>query len=132
MAQADLLVELVKSASDGDQIAFRKISEALIQEERNKGHRILADRLIKALRPNGSINPHTLKKNEHNNTHKNFIFEAKPERDLDSLVLTQKKPTINLKKSLKNNIDQSYYIHITCLQEIVCCLQALPATGKPL
>ncbi len=90
MAQADLLVELIKSASDGDQIAFRKISEALIQEERNKGHRILAERLIKALRPNGSISPHTFKKTEHNNTHKNFIFEIKPERNLDSLVLTQK------------------------------------------
>ena len=90
MAQADLLVELVKSASDGDQIAFRKISEALIQEERNKGHRILADRLIKALRPNGSINSHAFKKNEHNNIHKNFIFEITPERDLNSLVLEQK------------------------------------------
>ena len=90
MAQADLLVKLVKSASDGDQIAFRKISEALIQEERNKGHRILADRLIKALRPNGSYSSHTFTKNESNNTHKNFIFEVTPERDLNSLILTQK------------------------------------------
>ena len=89
MAQADLLVELVKSASDGDQTAFRKISEALIQEERSKGHRILADRLIKALRPNGSFRPHAFKKNEHNNIHKNFIFETTPERDLNSLILTQ-------------------------------------------
>ena len=90
MAQADLLVKLVKSASSGDQIAFRKISEVLIQEEKSKGHRILADRLIKALRPNGFVNSHAFKKIEHNNTHKNFIFEIMPERDLDSLVLTQK------------------------------------------
>ena len=90
MAQADLLVELVKSASDGNQIAFRKISEALIQEERSKGHRILADRLIKALRPNGSFSSHTFKKNEHSNTHKNLVFEVTPERDLNSLVLAQK------------------------------------------
>ncbi len=91
MAQADLLVDLIKSASAGNQMAFRKISEALIQEERNKGHRILADRLIKALRPNGSISSHAFKKNEHNNSsHKNFIFEITPERDLNSLILAQK------------------------------------------
>ena len=88
MAQADLLVELIKSASNGDQMAFRKISTALIQEERSKGHRILADRLTKALRPNGSISSHSFKKNESH--HKNFIFEIRPERDLNSLILTQR------------------------------------------
>lgn len=48
MAQADTLVALVKAASSGDQPSFRKSTEALIQEERGKGHRILADRLEKA------------------------------------------------------------------------------------
>ena len=43
MAQADTLVALVKAASSGDQPSFRKSTEALIQEERGKGHRILAD-----------------------------------------------------------------------------------------
>ena len=52
MAQADLLVKLIKSSIHGDQISVRKISETLIQEERNKGHGILADRLTKALKPN--------------------------------------------------------------------------------
>ncbi|VAX09281.1 hypothetical protein MNBD_GAMMA25-2062, partial [hydrothermal vent metagenome] len=51
MAQADLLVSLVKSATSGDQLAMRKVAENLIQEEKNKGHRVLADRLTKALRP---------------------------------------------------------------------------------
>nr|VFK24670.1 MAG: hypothetical protein BECKLPF1236A_GA0070988_104313 [Candidatus Kentron sp. LPFa]VFK35974.1 MAG: hypothetical protein BECKLPF1236C_GA0070990_104592 [Candidatus Kentron sp. LPFa] len=45
MAQADLLVDLLKSASNGDQLAFRKAAETLVQEEKAKGHRILADRL---------------------------------------------------------------------------------------
>jgi hypothetical protein len=48
MAHADTLVALVKAASSGDQPSFRKSTEALIQEERGKGHRILADRLEKA------------------------------------------------------------------------------------
>ena len=90
MAQSDLLVELIKSANNGDQVAVRKISELLIQEEKNKGHRILADRLYKALRPNGFAGLSTFKKTEPNNNHKNFIFERVPERDLNSLVLPQK------------------------------------------
>ncbi len=49
MAQADTLVALVKAASSGDHQTFRKSTEALIQEERGKGHRVLADRLDKAL-----------------------------------------------------------------------------------
>lgn len=51
MAQADLLVDLVKTATSGDQLAFRKAAEGLIQEERQKGHRLLAERLAKALQP---------------------------------------------------------------------------------
>ncbi len=91
MAQADLLVKLVRSVSDGDQMTFRKISEALIQDEKSKGHRILADRLIKALRPNGFTTSRVLKeKNHYDNNHKNFIFEVTPERELNSLVLPQK------------------------------------------
>jgi hypothetical protein len=40
MAQADLLIELFKSATNGDQQNSRKSAEALIQEEQAKGHRI--------------------------------------------------------------------------------------------
>ena len=90
MARSDLLVELIKSAGSGDQTAVRRISETIIQEEKSKGHRILADRLNKAMRPNGLLaRNHTLKQNKPN-SHENFIFEVTPERDLNSLVLTQK------------------------------------------
>jgi hypothetical protein len=41
MAQADLLVDLFKSASDGDQLTFRKTAEIMIQEEKAKGHRVI-------------------------------------------------------------------------------------------
>ncbi len=92
MAQADLLVDLFKSASSGDQLTFRKIAEALIQEEKRKGHRILADRLTKALRPdsagaNRSIAPKT---NGGNGHQRELIYEITPERALDSLVLPEK------------------------------------------
>jgi hypothetical protein len=51
MAQADLLVRLLKSATNNDQQTFRKTAEELIQEERSRGHRILADRLHKSIQP---------------------------------------------------------------------------------
>lgn len=92
MAQADLLVELLKCASNSDQLAFRKAAEAIIQEEKSKGHRILADRLAKALRPNvATMGPGlTPKQNGSNGQHKDLVYGITPERSLDSLVLPSK------------------------------------------
>lgn len=91
MAQADLLVNLFKSASSGDQAAFLKTAEALIQEEKSKGHRILADRLVKSLQPglvNGSRSAHHIQ-NGSSAKHKDLVYEIVPERSLDSLVLPE-------------------------------------------
>ena len=92
MAQADLLVELLKSGSNGDLLVFRKIAETLIQEEKTKGHRILAERLTKALQPNsfGIRRGLTPNQNSSNGQHKDLIYEIKPERTLDSLILPDK------------------------------------------
>ena len=89
MAQADLLVELLKSASSGDQLALRKVAEALIEEEKRKGHRILADRLAKSLRPNTSTPGRGIapRQSAANGQHKELMYEVVPERALDSLVL---------------------------------------------
>ena len=89
MAQADLLVDLFKSASNGDQLAFRKTAETLIQEEKAKGHRVLADRLVKSLQPStiGMERGPAPKQNVSNGQHKDLIYEITPERALDSLVL---------------------------------------------
>lgn len=93
MAQADTLVELVKAASSGDQQSFRRAAESLIQEERGKGHRILADRLAKSLQKTLSFSPnHTGQRPGSLSTaaHKELIFEITPERSLDSIVLADK------------------------------------------
>ena len=89
MAQADLLVELIKNSSNGDQLAFRKTAEALIQEEKSKGHRILANRLEKSLRPNASAGGHGVISRQNGNgvQHKELVYEFMPERGLDSLIL---------------------------------------------
>jgi SpoVK/Ycf46/Vps4 family AAA+-type ATPase len=91
MAQADLLVDLVRTATSGDQLAFRKAAEGLIQEEKQKGHRLLAERLAKALQPNANqaVRPPFAKLNS-SNPQKDLFYEITPERNLQSLVLPEK------------------------------------------
>ncbi|OQW99325.1 MAG: AAA family ATPase [Desulfobacteraceae bacterium A6] len=92
MAQADLLVDLIKSASNGDQLSFRKVAEMLIQEEKAKGHRMLANRLAKSLQPSAILmgRDPAPKQNVSNGQHKDLIYEKTPERSLESLVLPDK------------------------------------------
>lgn len=91
MAQADLLVDLLKTATSGDQLAFRKVAEGLIQEEKSKGHRILAERLAKAMQTNAvqAARPAAAKMNG-GSMNKDLFYEITPERKLDSLVLPVK------------------------------------------
>lgn len=49
MASAKLLRQLVKSGAEGNQDAFKRISEQLIQEERSKNHHLLANDLERIL-----------------------------------------------------------------------------------
>lgn len=92
MAQADTLVNLIKSSSSGDQLAFRKSAELLIQEEKAKGHRILADRLTKSLRPipPRSTDSPVLPRNGVSGIQKELFFETSPDRSLSDLVLPEK------------------------------------------
>jgi SpoVK/Ycf46/Vps4 family AAA+-type ATPase len=54
VARADLLVRLVRAARGGNEVDLRRSVEALIAEEREKQHHLLAQRLEEALRTNGS------------------------------------------------------------------------------
>lgn len=49
MAKAKLLRQLVKTGSEGNHDAFKRVSEQLIQEERSKNHHLLANDLEKIL-----------------------------------------------------------------------------------
>lgn len=91
MAQADLLVDLLKTATSGDQLAFRKVAEGLIQEERQKGHRVLSERLTKALQSNATQPArHIVARLNGGSANKELFYEITPERNLDSLVLPEK------------------------------------------
>lgn len=104
MAQADLLVDLLKTATSGDQLAFRKVAEGLIQEEKSKGHRVLAERLTKALQANTfqSIRP-PITKSQSDSTNKDLFYEITPERNLNSLVLPEK-----IKAQVKEIIEEQH------------------------
>lgn len=105
MAQADLLVDLFKNASNGDQLGFRKTAETMIQEEKTKGHRVLADRLVKSLQPStiGMGRGPAPKQNGSNGQHKDLIFEMTPMRSLDSLVLPDK-----IREQIKEVVEEQH------------------------
>ena len=67
MARADLLLALVQSGAGGDDLAFRRAAEALIAEEENKKHNVLASQLADALtrrRPGSGTNVTSMSRNE--------------------------------------------------------------------
>ena len=104
MAQADLLVDLLKTATSGDQLAFRKVAEGLIQEEKAKGHRVLAERLTKALQANTfQSGRSSTTKSQSDTTNKDLFYEITPERNLNSLVLPEK-----IKAQVKEIIEEQH------------------------
>lgn len=54
MARADLILSIVRAAQAGDGVALHRTVEAMIAEERQKQHHVLAERLEQALERNGS------------------------------------------------------------------------------
>ena len=45
MARADLIVDLVRYAITGNKPMIKKVTEAIVSEERKKQHTILADKI---------------------------------------------------------------------------------------
>ena len=54
MARSDLLLNLVRAGSVGDQVGFRRTVEAMIAEERDRQHHVVADRLTEYLVDKGA------------------------------------------------------------------------------
>ena len=86
MAQVDLIIQLMKSGSNADQVTFQKVAEDLIAEEKRKGHRIIADRMYKALRP--SYNDNAKRSgNQAQRPQDELFYDITPERELKNLFL---------------------------------------------
>jgi predicted AAA+ superfamily ATPase len=57
MARSDLLLNLVHAGAVGDQVGFRRTVEAMIAEEREHQHHVVADRLAEYLKGSGARGP---------------------------------------------------------------------------
>jgi SpoVK/Ycf46/Vps4 family AAA+-type ATPase len=85
MARADILISMVRSASHGDMVSFRKAVESLVAEERAKKHNILADRLSLSL--NNSVNKNTAVRP--NGETGDLVFEINPQKRFDDLIMNE-------------------------------------------
>ena len=91
MARSDLLISLVHAGNTGDKRGFRTVTEAIIAEERAKRHDVLADRLSKAIAPNGNGNGSqspAITPIDSFSRGRDFISEVIPRRRLEDLVLS--------------------------------------------
>jgi SpoVK/Ycf46/Vps4 family AAA+-type ATPase len=85
MARSDLLLSLLRAGRTGDQGLLRRVAEALISEERAKGHPLLADRLEQTLRQDGLPSPPSTRAAEP--PIDGLVYEVSPSRKLDEVVL---------------------------------------------
>ncbi|GGG71676.1 AAA family ATPase [Paenibacillus radicis (ex Gao et al. 2016)] len=85
MARSDLLLKLVTAGSNGDKKMFERTVEALIAEERNKQHHVLADRLAEGLRSSAPSKEVSRFMNE---GIRNLFHEVVPNREINDLLLS--------------------------------------------
>jgi SpoVK/Ycf46/Vps4 family AAA+-type ATPase len=87
MSRADLLVNLVKAGSQGDQQLFRTTVEAMAAEERAKRHHQLANKLEENLRSAAPRprSPEVVR--AFDGGHGGLLFEVEPKRPIQSLFL---------------------------------------------
>ena len=86
MARADLLTNLIKHGFSGNRNMFRKVVEAIIAEERNKKHIILAERMEELLKKS-IVEQAQNGRSIVNSRIDNFVHEIVPEKKLSDLIL---------------------------------------------
>lgn len=87
MPRADLIVNLVKAGSQGDQKLFRSTVEALAAEERAKHHHQLAEKLEENLRESHTRTKSAELIRSFDGGHGGLLYEIEPRRNLGSLFL---------------------------------------------
>src|SRR5665648_891366 len=86
MARSDLLLSLVRAGSKGDRVLFRRSLEAVVAEEREKNHNILADRLAEYLNAPAVQDAATTSSNRNVNLDQ-LLYQRSPALSLEDLVL---------------------------------------------
>ncbi len=92
MARADLIAKLMKAAIESDQNNIVRVAEAIIADEREKHHNVLADRLAAIIRKNGADINRTGKMLE--NGISALVYEIVPEKKLSDLLLAEEVVTL--------------------------------------
>jgi len=87
MSRADLLVNLVKAGSQGDQQLFKTTVEAMAAEERAKRHHQLANKLEENLRSAGARPRSSEVVRAFDGGHGGLLYEVEPRRTIRSLFL---------------------------------------------
>ncbi|MES2770231.1 MAG: ATP-binding protein [Bdellovibrionota bacterium] len=91
MARSDLLLNLIRSKTRGDERLFQQTVEAIIAEERSKQHHTLANQLIAEMKV-PSAKPRETKDIgfiTNSSRLQSLIFETIPQKSLDKMVLNQ-------------------------------------------
>ena len=88
MARADLLISLVRAGVSGDTKALKSTVEAIIAEENQKQHKVLADRLTRALHTNGGGTRPSTAGHDTTNRGREFLSEITPKHQLTDLILS--------------------------------------------
>lgn len=86
MTRADLVVALARAATSGDQQRIRRTLDAIIAEERQKQHNVVAEELATVVESPSSSSNGALRLDE--TTH-SLVHEVVPGRKLDDLVLPE-------------------------------------------
>lgn len=87
MARADLILNLIRAGTRGDQSQFRKTVEALAADERAKNHGILADRLVALLQQDSNGRPKPLVQPATRPLSGPLVAEVVPRRRIEDLIL---------------------------------------------
>lgn len=87
MPRADLLVDLVRAGSRGDQTRFKRVVEAIAADERAKHHHVLADRLVENISTNGHATPSPAVSLDERVQH--LLLEIVPRKSLADLILPE-------------------------------------------
>lgn len=85
VARSELLVELVRAGTRGDQLTFRRSVEAIVADERAKQHHVLADRLAGYL--NGFGKTASSEQGTRISSGAELVMEREPQRALKDLQI---------------------------------------------
>ena len=111
MPRADLIVNLVKAGSEGDQQLFRTTVEAIAAEERAKHHHQLADKLEANLRAAATRPRAPEVVRSYDGGHGGLLYEVQPRRSLESLLLeieTKRAATELVEEQMRRDLLRSY------------------------